>query len=333
MSKKYILNKSNYKLMLHDNKSKLLATISPKQCSYQSFEEEELLSIPTLVKTLENGYIELVDEKLEIIAKTVAKDYGQKYKIGTRAYLNDKNNLDIEVVSFNPNNNIYRVKLLRTGGIITTQENAITLKKNKGDSINVDIDENGELMDSENASTRDLSLPQEPDQVQIVHTEDKSVNRAVNAKQVIDNANNIAEEIANQKVDIIYKDDKEEVRPEDEEEVFIVKSKDGKFAKEITSSEMIKNTQEAVKEAFQEVVDSTKIVNAEEKQEFNQDAFNKLSNEMQEYINTFMSKDARNKKMIISRLKDLEKLSAIASCTDELSVKAAKAKIEKLLAK
>lgn len=333
MSKKYILNKSNYKLMLHDNKSKLLATIPAKTCSYQSFEEEELLSIPTLVKTLENGYIELVDEKVEIITKTVAKDYGQKYKIGTRAYLNDKNNLDIEVISYNPNNNIYKVKLLRTGGIITTQENAITLKKNKGDTINVDIDENGELMDSENSSTRDLSLPQEPEQVQIVHTEDKSVNRAVNAKQVIDNANSIAEEIANQKVDIIYKDDKEEVRPEDEEEVFIVKSKDGKFAKEISSSEMIKNTQEAVKEAFQEVVDSTKIVKAEEKQEFNQDAFNKLSNEMQEYINTFMSKDARNKKMIISRLKDLEKLSAIASCTDELSVKAAKAKIEKLLAK
>lgn len=333
MSKKYILNKSNYKLMLHDNKSKLLATIPAKTSSYQSFEEEELLSIPSLVKTLENGYIELVDEKVEIITKTVAKDYGQKYKIGTRAYLNDKNNLDIEVVSYNPNNNIYKVKLLRTGGIITTQENAITLKKNKGDTINVDIDENGELTDSENSSTRDLSLPQEPEQVQIIHTEDKSVNRAVNAKQVIDNANNIAEEIANQKVDIIYKDDNEQVRPEDEEEVFIVKSKDGKFAKEISSSEMIKNTQEAVKEAFQEVVDSTKIVKAEEKQEFNQDAFNKLSNEMQEYINTFMSKDARNKKMIISRLKDLEKLSAIASCTDELSVKAAKAKIEKLLAK
>ena len=241
--------------------------------------------------------------------------------------------MDIEILSFNPSNNLYKVKLIRTGGVMTTQESSITLKKNKGDNINVDIDENGELADSENSATKDLSLPQEPDQVQIIHTEDKTVNRAKNAKEIINNQDALAEEIANQKVDIVFNEDKQETRPEDEEETFIVKAKDGKFAKEITSSEMIKNTQEAISDSLQEVIDSTKIMRAEEKEEFNQDAFNKLSEEMQDYITSFLNKDARNRKMIISRLKDVEKLSAIASCTDELSMKAARAKIEKLLAK
>jgi len=334
MSKKYILNKSNSTLMLHDGKSSLFMTLKPKQCSLKSFEEEDLLSMTSIVKMYDKGFIDLVDERLQIIKKSTAKDCGQKYKIGTRAYLNDKNNLDIEIVSFNPSNNLYKVKLIRTGGIMTTQEGSITLKKNKGDNIDVDIDENGDLTDSkENVSSRDLSLPQEPEQVQVVHTEDRTVNKAKNAKEIINNQDALAEEIANQKVDIVFNDDKEETRPEDEEETFIVKAKDGKFAKEITSSEMIKNTQEAIQDSLQEVIDSTKVVKADEKEEFNQDAFNKLSEEMQDYITSFLNKDARNRKMIISRLKDVEKLSAIASCTDELSMKAARAKIEKLLAK
>ena len=332
MSKKYILNKRNGILMLHNGK-KLFLTLKAKQCSFQSFEEEELLSIPSIINAYQNGHIDLVDERVQVVKKSTAKDCGQKYKIGTRAFLNDKNNLDIEILSFNPSNNLYKVKLIRTGGVMTTQESSITLKKNKGDNINVDIDENGELADSENSATKDLSLPQEPDQVQIIHTEDKTVNRAKNAKEIINNQDALAKEIANQKVDIVFNDDKEETSSEDEEETFIVKAKDGKFAKEITSSEMIKNTQEVISDSLQKVIDSTKIVKADEKEDFNQDAFNKLSEEMQDYITSFLNKDARNRKMIISRLKDVEKLSAIASCTDELSMKAARAKIEKLLTK
>jgi len=333
MSKKYILNKTSNTLSFHDTKAKPIITLKPRQCSFQSFEEDDLLSIPSIMSSYQRGRIDLVSERMQIVSKNTAKDYGQKYKIGTRAYLNDKNNLDIEVVSYNPNNGIYKVKLLRTGGVITTQEGSITLKKNKGDSINVDIDENGELTDSANNATRDLSLPQEPEQVQIVHTEDKTINKAKNAKEIISNQDALAEEIANQKVDIIFKDEQEQTRPEDEEETFIVKTTDGKFAKEVSSSEMVKNTQKAINESLQEVIDSTKIAREEEKkEEFNQTAFDKLSQEMQDYITSFMSKDARNRKMIISRLKDVEKLSAIASCTDELSMKAARAKIEKLLA-
>lgn len=284
---------------------------------------------PYVYRCLNTGRIELLDQRVSVIKKTNAQNYGQKYKIGTRAYLNDKNNLDIEVLSYNPNNQLYTVKLVKTGGKLTIQEAAISLKKNIGDKINVDIDENGDLTDVENH--QDLSLPQGPEQVQIVRTQDRAVNRAINAKSLIDNQNNLANEIANQKVDVVYKDDKEEVRPEDEEETFIVKSKDGKFAKEITSSEMVENTQKAINETLQEVVDSTVVAKPETKDDgFNTEEYVKLTPELQQYISTFMSKDARSKKVVITRLKDVAKLNAIASCADELSSKAAKVKLEKL---
>lgn len=329
MSKKYILNKTNSVLLIQKANLTTLVKLQPKQCSFQSFEETELMESPYVYKCLNSGRIELLDQRVTVVKKNTSQNYGQKYKIGTRAYLNDKNNLDIEVISYNPGNQLYTVKLVKTGGKLTIQEAAISLKKNIGDKINVDIDENGDLTDVENH--QDLSLPQGPEQVQIVRTQDRAVNRAINAKSLIDNQNNLANEIANQKVDVVYKDDKEEVRPEDEEETFIVKSKDGKFAKEITSSEMVENTQKAINETLQEVVDSTVVAKAEVKEDgFNTEEYVKLTPELQEYISTFMSKDARNKKMVITRLKDIAKLNAIASCADELSSKAAKAKLEKL---
>lgn len=329
MSKKYILNKTNSVLLIQKANLTTLVKLQPKQCSFQSFEETELMESPYVYKCLNSGRIELLDQRVTVVKKNTAQNYGQKYKIGTRAYLNDKNNLDIEVLSYNPGNQLYTVKLVKTGGKLTIQEAAISLKKNIGDKINVDIDENGDLTDVENH--QDLSLPQGPEQVQIVRTQDRAVNRAINAKSLIDNQNNLAKEIANQKVDVVYKDDKEEIRQEDEEETFIVKSKDGKFAKEITSSEMVENTQKAINETLQEVVDSTVVAKAEVKEDgFNTEEYVKLTPELQEYISTFMSKDARNKKMVITRLKDIAKLNAIASCADELSAKAAKAKLEKL---
>lgn len=330
MSKKYILNKTNSVLTLHNSKLIKVVTLRPRQCSFQSFEEDELLSSPSIYKTYQNGYIDFIDQRIEVVVKNTAKNYGQKYVIGTKAYLNDKNNLDIKVVSYNPNNSLYTVEIVRTGGKITVPEDSISLVKNVGDKINADIDENGDLVDSQSIATpRDLSLPQEPDQVQVVRTKDASVNRAVNAKQIIDNQAELAREIANQKVEVVYKNQNDEPKVEDEE-TFIVKSQNGKFAKEITSSEMVENTQKAINESLQEVIDSTKVCKPEEKEEFDTDAFMKLSDDMKAYINTFMSKDARGKKMIIARLKDVQKLNAIASFGDELSKKAAVAKLAKL---
>lgn len=328
MSKKFILNKTNSVLTLHDNKLNTIVKLQPKQCSFQSFEEYELLQSPYVYKTYSNGYIALLNERVDIIKKNTAKNYGQKYKIGTRAYLGDKNNLDIIIEDYNPNTLLYTVKLVRTGGRLKTEEKSISLTKHKGDAINIDINEDGELYEVNKAT--DLSLPQEPEEVQIVRTEDREYNKPVNAKSLLSNQDNLANEIANQKVDIVYKDDKKE-QPS-EEETFIVKTENG-FAKEISSSEMMDNTQKAINKAFQEVIDSTKIVAEENKQKevgVKEENFIKLSTELQEFISNFMNKDNRSKKLIISRLKDVEKLTAIMDCADELSSKAAKVKLDKL---
>ena len=94
---------------------------------------------------------------------------------------------------------------------------------------------------------------------------------------------------------------------------------------------MVENTQKAINETLQEVVDSTVVAKPETKDDgFNTEEYVKLTPELQQYISTFMSKDARSKKVIITRLKDTAKLNAIASCADELSSKAAKVKLEKL---
>ena len=104
MSKKYILNKTNSVLLLQKANLTTLVKLQPKQCSFQSFEETELLESPYVYRCLNAGRIELLDQRVSVIKKTNAQNYGQKYKIGTRAYLNDKNNLDIEVLSYNPKN-------------------------------------------------------------------------------------------------------------------------------------------------------------------------------------------------------------------------------------
>ena len=101
------------------------------------------------------------------------------------------------------------------------QSYLFSLKKNIGDRINVDIDENGDLTDAQDISGHhDLSLPQEPDQVQVVHTQDQTVNRAKNANQVIADQARMADEIANQQAEIVYKDEETE-RPEDDEETYL----------------------------------------------------------------------------------------------------------------
>lgn len=331
MSKKYILNKTNSVLILQDNQLKTVVKLQPRQCSFQAFDELELMSSPYIYKTHLNGFIELLDERVEIIAKSNTKDYGQKYPIGTKAYLNDKNNLDIEIVSYNPNNGIYTVKILRTGGKITASEKSISLKKHAGEKISADVDEFGDIIEANPTQTStDLSLPQQPEQVQIIHTEDTAMNKSVNAAQLINNQNQIADQIASQKVDVVYSDPESKPITEDDEETFIVKSSNGKFAKEISSSEMMQNTAKAINETLQQAVTPKKTVKEETKQTASLD---NLTPETRKYIEDFLAKDDRQKKMVIARLKDLEKLSAIANYADELSMKAAKVKIEKLSAK
>ena len=95
---------------------------------------------------------------------------------------------------------------------------------------------------------------------------------------------------------------------------------------------MVENTQQAVVNELKTVSEKLKKEVKEEGRSASIDeaAFVELEPEMQQYISNFMSKDARVRKMTISRCKDIKKLTAIAKCADDVSKKGALAKLEKL---
>ena len=141
----------------------------------------------------------------------------------------------------------------------------------------------------------------------------------------------VSRKIANQQVEIVYKEPTK-IQPEEEESTFIVKADKDVFAKEISASKLVENTQEAVANEFKNIAQNIKKEVKEEGRSASIDeaAFVELEPELQQYVTNFMSKDARVKKMTISRCKDIKKLTAIAKCADDVSKKGALAKLEKL---
>lgn len=331
MSKKFIQNLTNGRVLITDNKGNQIVMLDAYQCSNISFEEETLYGSNTLLKMVNNKWVSLQDEKTRIELPE-HKNYGQKYKIGTRCFLNDASKLELEIEAYNPNSGIYSARVVKTGGLLKIQEKAISLTEpiEQNKKINIDIDEYGNLKEADEA------LPQAPtteqEGVEIVRTDVSNEDKfAKSADEVMKSQEETSRKIANQKVEIIYKEPAK-VQPEEEESTFIVKADKDVFAKEISASKLVANTQEVVANEFKNLAQNIK---KEEKQEgrsasVDEAAFVELEPEMQEYIKTFMAKDARNKKVAITKCKDIKKLNAIAKCADEVSKKGALAKLEKL---
>ena len=100
----------------------------------------------------------------------------------------------------------------------------------------------------------------------------------------------------------------------------------------MSATEMMKDTQKAISNEFEKVAKVVKSTKKEESREASIDevAFAELKPELQEFVNKFMTNDSRVKKMTITRCKDVEKLNAIVKFGDDMSKKAALAKLEKL---
>lgn len=335
MSKKYIQNLTNGRVLITDNKGNMLVALEPYQCSLTSFDEETLYICNNVSKMITAKWISLQDERT-MIKLPEHKNYGQKYKIGTKCYLNDASKLELIIDSFNPNSGIYSAKVVKTGGLIKIQEKAISLTEpvEQNKKINVDIDEMGNLKEAD-----EEPLPQAPtnDQegVEIIRTDVSNEEKfAKNADDVLKSQEQTSREIANQQVEVVYTNPRAE-KPVEDESTFIVKADKDVFAKEIKASELVENTQKIVSAELKKVADSVKKESNDEGRAATVDeaAFVELSEDMQEYVKNFMSKDSRVKKMTISRCKDIQKLTAIAKCADEVSRKGALAKLEKLNAK
>ena len=157
------------------------------------------------------------------------------------------------------------------------------------------------------------------------------MQRGVSAADLIKSQDKISQEISNQQAEVVYKTEQEQPKEEDEE-IFLVKADKDKFAKEMSATEMMKDTQKAISNEFEKVAKVVKSTKKEESREASIDevAFAELKPELQEFVNKFMTNDSRVKKMTITRCKDVEKLNAIVKFGDDMSKKAALAKLEKL---
>jgi len=330
MSKKFIQNLTNGRVIITDNKGSVITTLQPYQCSLSSFDEETLYSYIGVSKALAAKWISLQDARTEIKLPE-HKNYGQKYKIGTKCFLNDASKLELVIDAYNPNNGIYSAKIVKTGGLIKIQESAISLTEpvEQNKKINVDIDELGNLKEVD-----EQPIPQQPTQAQseieIVRTEVSNNDKgAISADDIIKSQEARSREIANQQVEVVYKSPKVE-KPVEDESTFIVKADKDVFAKEISASELTNNTQKVVVQELKKVAESVTPKEDGRSASIDESAFVELEPELQEYIKGFMLKDNRVKKMTIARCKDIAKLTAIAKCADEVSKKSALAKLEKL---
>lgn len=327
MLKKYIQNMTNSNLVIQDQKLSTVVKLAPYACSSRNFSQEFLEQLPHLEMLLALGKVTLQNQKTNIVLKNNAKNYGQKYKIGTNCFLNDDSKLNIVVKSYDPVNKLYTVSILKTGGTLKIKEKAISLTKPENKQINVGVGPDGELL--EQVNTVDQSLPQKNEKVSISYSDNEEKQQAVSAADIIKSQDSISEQIQNQVTDIVYKDDEEVNNDNNQEELFVVKSDKDIFAKEISASEMTENVDKAIQDQLK-VVSETVQSNKKQQEQLSEEEINnfvKLSEEMQDYIKSFMQKDSRSKKMVIARCKDVEKLKAISLCADDLSKKAALAKL------
>ena len=195
--------------------------------------------------------------------------------------------------------------------------------------INIDIDENGDLIETDIVQDRQ-SAPQSEQSVEIQYSQDNGMQRGVSAADLIKSQDRISNEISKQQAEVVYKTEQEQPKEEDEE-IFLVKADKDHFAKEMSKEEMIADTQKVVSNELKKVAEVVKKAKQESREaSIDEVAFAELKPELQEFINKFMTNDNRVKKMTITRCKDVEKLNSIIKFGDEMSKKMAAAKLEKL---
>lgn len=332
MSKKYIQNMYNGILAIQDTKLNTVVKLDPYKCSFNSFDEDYLMDLPHINRLLEKGLITLQNERTQIVKKSAPKqNFGQKYKIGTTCYFNDDSRLAVIVDSYDPNQQLYTVQIVKTGGKVKIKESSLTLEAVTDKKINIGVDEEGDFVEVANPEDRQ-TVPQSEQPVAVQYSQDNGMQKGVSAADLIRSQDKISQQISEQQAEVVYKTD--DVQPkEEDEEIFLVKAGKDKFAKEVSATEMIENTQKAVSEELKKVVkvaeEATKKETSKEA-DMDEAAFAELKPELQEFIGKFMTNDSRVKKMTIARCKDVEKLNAIVKFGDEMSKKAALAKLEKL---
>jgi len=282
---KFILNRKNSILFIQDNERKTLCKLMPYECSFKSFDEKLLDETEHVNKLINKGIISLHDKR--VVAESKAKvNHGQKYGIGTKAFIKGPNNLEITIQDYNPLKMLYTAMIDKTKGIVNLVESEITTEF----TISKRNDMGELITDNKKAEV-----------VRTENNEEKSYN--TDAENMIRNIETISK---NNKVkaEVILNDEVDN-RKEDDSETFIVKEVGQKFAKEITNKEAEEQIVEKVKENVEKAVEAiakNEVIEAKEEKI-------DLTNIPVEYREQFLNiskMDNRNQKLSINRLRNME---------------------------
>lgn len=317
MSNYYIYNKSNRLLYVQDSAGKIVFSLSPKKCSLKAYSEEFISDNLSIQSYLKLGYVMLTELKVsEPIERVKENMPGQKFKNGSIVYTKDRARLELTIMEFLPSSNSYKLKINKTGAIIVLAADALSSSKvvqqessndeEKEDNVSY-IDKEAEISSSVNSA------------VSIVRTE------PVEAKAVDANDRILDSELDTSKVEIV--DSNKFNIPQSpvsvNEDTFIIKADNQKFAKEVSEAEIVQNTQKEITNALKQAVNTV----SETKKSVSKPVNNNTENQTVQAFNTL---DNRVKKMSIARMKDINKLTMLAESGDELTQKLATARLAKL---
>ena len=350
----FIKNNLNSKLLLQNNAKEIICRLNPKQTSFETFSYEELRNNSYVQLLLSKGMISLTEERIEE-PKVVHQNFGQKYLIGTRCEIVGKHHLIITIEQYIPQTGQYKAKLEKTGGLMTLTEREIQPLTAEGEALNnptnpdVDIVVNQTVEQRPKAkNVKDIMAEAQaelnnteyevPQIVTVNNSQDTQVENSFQSEEQKALQREYEEEQKKMQASVkqINQNKVEPIAqaPEDdevEENIYIMKPNkqtNKKFASEVSTRKIIKDTMKQQEKIVSEMANDLK--KNEVKKVSNNDILEQIPEEYKSWFNIFLNKDDRKKKMTIALCKDIEKLKLIIAYCGEYEANLAEQRLQNL---
>lgn len=350
----FIKNNLNSKLLLQNNAKEIICRLDPKQTSFETFSYEELRNNTFVQVLLSKGMISLTEERIEE-PKVVHQNFGQKYLIGTRCEIVGKHHLIITIQQYIPQTGQYKAKLEKTGGLMTLTEREIQPLTAEGEALNnptnpdVDIVVNQTVEQRPKAkNVKDIMAEAQaelnnteyemPQIVTVNNSQDTQVENSFQSEEQKALQREYEEEQKKMQASVkqINQNKVEPIAqaPEDdevEENIYIMKPNkqtNKKFASEVSTRKIIKDTMKQQEKIVSEMANDLK--KEEVKEISNNDILEQIPEEYKSWFNIFLNKDDRKKKMTIALCKDIEKLKLIIAYCGEYEANLAEQRLQNL---
>lgn len=350
----FIKNNLNSKLLLQNNAKEIICRLDPKQTSFETFSYEELRNNTFVQVLLSKGMISLTEERIEE-PKVVHQNFGQKYLIGTRCEIVGKHHLIITIQQYIPQTGQYKAKLEKTGGLMTLTEREIQPLTAEGEALNnptnadVDIVVNQTVEQRPKAkNVKDIMAEAQaelnnteyemPQIVTVNNSQDTQVENSFQSEEQKALQREYEEEQKKMQASVkqINQNKVEPIAqaPEDdevEENIYIMKPNkqtNKKFASEVSTTKIIKDTMKQQEKIVSEMANDLK--KEEVKTVSNNDILEQIPEEYKSWFNIFLNKDDRKKKMTIALCKDIDKLKLIIAYCGEYEANLAEQRLQNL---